>query len=50
MKAVQAKVTRINSPDYKAFKQSRQQKAQAHAAVVREVRRQSQPAAKQRCR
>ena len=50
MKAVQTKVTRLNSPDYEAFKQSQQQKAQAHAAVVREVRLQSQQAAKQRGR
>ncbi len=50
MKAVQTKVTRLNSPDYESFKQSQQQKAQAHAAVVREVRRQSRQAEKQRGR
>jgi hypothetical protein len=50
MKAVQTKVTRLNSPDYQSFKQSQRQKAEAHAALVREAQRQSKQAAKQRSR
>ena len=45
MKIVESQVRKLESPDYRAFKQAQQAKAQAHAALVKEVRRQTRKAA-----
>jgi hypothetical protein len=46
MKDVQTKVTRLEDANYQAFKQAQRAKTQAHAALVKEVRRQTRKAAR----
>jgi hypothetical protein len=46
MKIVESQVRKLESPDYRAFKKAQEARAQAHAARVTEVRRQTRKAAR----
>ena len=48
MKSVETKVTKLNSPDYAAFKATERTKAAAHQTLVKAARMESRREAKKR--